>query len=142
MEVAANELHAVPRRDLEVELVGSVEGNLPRLAHHLESKVLDPPAAEHQVHPAEDILGQVQLLRSLGHPAVPAHPRQVPDVGVPVVEAHVERLGHETLHDCPENLLGKRRKRRDRSASVSDHLLGEADEPGVSNELRQHVAQL
>ena len=142
VKVPADELHAVARRDLEVELVSAVEGNLPRLANHLETEVLDPAPAEHEVHAAKDILGQVQLLGSLGHTAVPAHPGQVPDVGVPVVESHVQRLGHETLHDRPEDLLRERRERRDGSGSIGDHLLGETDEPGIPGELRQHVTKL
>ena len=112
VEVTRDELHAVPAGDLEVELVRAVEGNFASLANHHEPHVLHATATQHQVHAAEDVLAQVQLPRCLGDAALPAHPAEVPHVGVPVVKPHVQGLCQEALDDRAEHLLRERGERR------------------------------
>ena len=97
-------------------------------ASHLEVLAVDDRLpAQRGVHPGEDVLRQVQVLRRLGDAPLREERELVEHVGVAVVVAAPQRVGHRPLHQRAEAELRARREIAEQPDPRED-VLAEADD--------------
>mmetsp|Transcript_89321 Transcript_89321/g.252714 ORF Transcript_89321/g.252714 Transcript_89321/m.252714 type:complete len:508 (-) Transcript_89321:764-2287(-) len=125
---SAHEPHAAGG-DLPEEARAGTELHLAPLLPLKDVGVQGPLVAGVDVEAGEDVLGQVDVRRGLGHGAAVRGPEAVHEVWVAVVHAHVEEA-QQPLHQGAERPLGVGHDGAHQPVRPREDVLSEADDPG------------